>query len=260
MKLAVSIYVDKQEEIRYPLAFIIRNLPYDIYLFGGDQNECNQLSELSHDNIKEVVNIDKKIFTSLDIAEAQNKCVDYLREMDYDYIIILQADTMITDDGLEKIKEMCTPEVTHLSRSLGVSHIRLYHTTYNTFYGCTILGKNCNTMFVNDGAYTEEHGAVFKHLDRVTFPDYALDLGYLAAVDYYRHIKAHSSLPGWNNHHISKMVQTYESGDIATFIEIALKYIKATMGLGALAECKEVKEYVNYYSLENDLANVVLKL
>lgn len=213
-KIAVSIFVDNQEVIGYPVGYVCSRLGWadEIWVHAGDavshalvSEECGKYS-----NVKTHI-IDYKVreFEGT-IAWARNKCLDFLREnSSCDWFVVLSADTLPTPLGAEEIAKCCDRNIV-IPASISTHMAAMYSCAGYSRWGCTVMPRSCQMKFGNDGSYLEGVGN-----DSATPLAMCVHLGYLSADMMGRHHTQHRKL--WVNGTNDNCVSQYQ-GDRGNFI------------------------------------------
>lgn len=192
MKIVAYTYVDHQAEILYPLGLVTRDLGMcdRIHFFGSDVENTRLLEhEREGHPLKERISchtIGRKIHSPGDIASAQNACLGWVRENEsFDFVIGLQADTMLGKRALDLIDRLCVGGRTASCVMLPVDHVRAYAVAHRTRFGCTVIGKDSPAAFVEDGAYARPYEDIPAQDDPSL---YCVDVGYYTPEMYHRHL------------------------------------------------------------------------
>ena len=189
MRICYATYIDNQAVIGYPIKFLLSEIP-ELKIFCSDETERKELQrELGVVNITP---IGVKIKAPADIATAQNKCLDMLLS-NFDFVVWIQADIFLTEEAKRIIKEVCLERNLHGAFSLKTRHLRLFHVAGTTYFGVSIIGRNCEGRFVGDGSHIQ--GAVSLGSD-----DCTIDIGYLSIPQYKRHLRQHAKTWQSDNH------------------------------------------------------------
>lgn len=116
-KIAISIYVDHQEVIGYPVGYICSKLGWadEVWVHAGDATshalviqECSKYSNVRTHNINH------KVYEfEGTIASGRDKCVEFLRaNSSCDWFVVLSADTLPTALGVQEIIRCCERNIT----------------------------------------------------------------------------------------------------------------------------------------------------
>lgn len=189
MKIIYQTYVDHHKEIKFPLEFLLKRHP-ELIIYTSDMQNANDCIHLNTDtsNGPNPIIINQKINIPGDIATAQNKCVEHtFQTIKPDYIVHVQADVYISFEAQKLIEEFCTTEHLNNSAHLRMQHIRLGLIVDRTFFGATIIGKDCDHRFTGDGAYLTTHNIIGDHEVSTAY-----DIGYLTIDQYRNHIRKHA--------------------------------------------------------------------
>ena len=199
MKIVYATYLDHQEKIQYPINFIKKQNP-DMLVYCSDRENKEYLRGQGVESI--ICGI--KIVNPGSIATAQNVCLeDAFKRTEADYVVWVQADTYITEEGYRIIKKACIPGNEDKSFALNVKHIRLFHICQSDYYGVTIFGKNHKGRFVLDGAWTTHTGDVAD--SRLGSECCTIDIGYITIEQCKRHLKQHKKTWGNSNNFLIRV-------------------------------------------------------
>ena len=193
MRLSASIYVDHQEEIGFPISWIIPRLPpmvEKIYLFASDDSNLRAALRGVDDPRVVAEPIGCKIRIPTDIARAQNECLRRVDRKSYDAHLVVQADIWILPVAFERLAAMpyrsnAAPHI------LSVEHVRLHAQTFRSVFGVSVFfpkSKSRKDKFdeEGDGAYPISHHVLGD--DRAM----AMDIGWHSADAVARHLRVHS--------------------------------------------------------------------
>lgn len=194
MNIIYQTYVDHHQEIKFPLEFLLKRHP-ELIIYTSDSENAIHCANLNTD-IRRGPNplvIGQKINRPEDIATAQNKCVNYtLNAFNPDYIVHVQADVYISSGAQKIIDEFCNTDNLDNSMHLKMQHVRLGLIVDRTYFGATVIGKNCGDRFIADGAYLNRHNIIGDHETSTAY-----DIGYLTIDQYRNHIRRHAVT--WNS-------------------------------------------------------------
>src|SRR6266404_3831850 len=236
LRIVGYTYVDHQEEIGYPIRLVTQNLVFceAIHFFGSDAGNLRHLEEIRENHsLKDRIfchQIDRKVDSPGDIAAAQNSCLSWMRQNEsFDFVIGLQADTMIGHRGIDLIRRITDSKRSAAEATLlPVDHVRIYAVAHRTRYGCAVIGKDSKAVFIKDGAYTDPYSKVPEEENDPGL--FCIDVGYYTPEMYYRHVSRNART--WKSsdgvklceaygrsrdefiRHCLKRVWTYERGDI----------------------------------------------
>jgi hypothetical protein len=221
--LACNIYVDNQEVINYPVSYIMRNLNFvdQFILFGGDDVSYNILKDTLGNMPKvEIINIDKKVKSPSDIAEAQNKCLNHTFNFyKPEYLLSLQADILFTAEGIQQIHDyIVNPITTHTY--FRIEHVKLYIKCGYTHLGAVLLNRDCKERFTEDGAYMSGTSTMYPKTA-------CLDIGYLSSEIWAKKLRQHGKT--WNSQSALVDAEKYFK-DKRSFIIKMSKYVKDSIG------------------------------
>ena len=186
MVIKHATYVDNQEEIQYPIEFILSKFP-DLIIYSSDEKNYNYLKSKG---IESKI-IDHKINEPIDISIAQNKCIeDIFLDNSVDFIIWNQADILITELGKQVINEFCIEENLNKSKALGLLHIKLFHLCGYSYFGVNAIGRNSYYKYTGDGAYI---GEGINDYTKDKYIAETIDIGYLTINQCKRHLSTHKN-------------------------------------------------------------------
>lgn len=184
MKIVYATYVDHQEQIKYPLGFIISKIPQLIVYCSDEENRLY----LESTGIKAKV-IGHKISIPLDISIAQNKCInDIFENENPDFVVWNQADIHITTHGHDIINNFCVESNKHTAIALSLCHIKLFHLCGRSCFGVNAIGKDAWSFmkYSGDGAYINNSGLEYRDEFETS-----IDIGYLSIEQCKNHLKQH---------------------------------------------------------------------
>ncbi len=190
MKIVYATYIDNQEEIDYPIKFILSKIP-TLIVYCSDEKNKNYLKTQGIES--KIIGV--KINSPIDISIAQNKCIDDIFETtNTDFVVWNQADVYITEIGNKIISDFCTEENISRTCSLGLLHLKLFHLCGFSYYGINVIGKKAWTdiKFTGDGAYLGDG-----ILDYSSKEYASVDIGYLTIEQCRRHLNQHRIT--WNS-------------------------------------------------------------
>jgi len=192
-RIVASVYVDHQEAIRYPVRLVAGALRFaeSIWLFGSDARNTDALREEMDGHPLSgrlrFAELGIGVRCPGDIAAAQNACIERVRREDpHDHLAVVQADTLVTDEGAANVRDFCVPGDRARAACFQVQHVRLHMRAHRTIYGLSVVGADSADRFVGDGAYLAGQGA-FR-----TESDSCIDLGYHSVEAYCRHVRQHA--------------------------------------------------------------------
>ena len=268
MKITASVYVDQQVRFQYPIEYVTRNLDFcdAIYLFGSDRESCEWLREMAarHPLGKKMVAVEigVKVVAPVDIASAQNACMEWMRRNEnFDYHLLIQADTTITVLGVRSIRRFIgsgDPDRPVVMQK--INHIRLHTDAGRTHFGVALIGRDSkDSKFVGDGAYTENYW-VSSAVDHIW---HAIDIGYLSVDGFARKMDVRGSI--WKDLLQAGLFWEYKENR-SEFLKIALRDLVFRERCGVpskmISEADEdYMEAVKHFGLEEErrLVSVALK-
>ena len=225
MKITYATYLDHQKDIGYPIEFLMSKIP-NLKVYCSDQENQDFLAHQGVD--AEIIGI--SIVNPGSIAQAQNKSLDRAFETEEaDYVVWVQADTHITEEGFDIIKKVCIPGNESKSFALNVKHLRLFHICQSDYYGVTIFGRDHKQRFVLDGAWTEYTGDTGD--SRLGSECATIDIGYITIDQCKRHLIKHKTTWGNNNDFLKKLV-----GGKLSDKEFTQEYLKRSNVHGVIQE------------------------
>lgn len=204
-KIVAATFVDHKDEVVYPLGFTASNLDLceRIYLFSGNEDSLAWHKQVSEGhalkNRTTCVNLGLQIRRPIDFSSVQNACLQWMRaEASWDYVLFFQADIRMTAIGMKCIERFCDPSSGGADRPvlmIRTNHLRLHMPVFRTHFGTALIGRNSNgASFVGDAAYTESYWiSTDSNSDQVW---HALDVGYCAIEQYFRHIEKQAIIHG----------------------------------------------------------------
>ncbi len=184
MKIIFATYIDHQNEINYPIKYLVSKIPEMLVFCSNDATQ----QILALEGIHAII-IGIGINNPGDIAIAQNKCIDSIFNVEKpDFVVWNQADVLILPKGHEFIEGFCTEKNIDQTAALGLIHLKLFHHCGFTYYGVNVIGRNAwpRIKFTGDGAYLGSGAADYCAKDDLT-----IDIGYLTIDQCRRHIKQH---------------------------------------------------------------------
>ena len=230
MNIQYGTFLDNLSIIQYPIKLIKSELP-QLVIFCSDEKERADIALVLGQDIGIVIS--KKIKTPGDIAEAQNLGVKHLFDQGADYVVWVQADMLTTSAGFDTINSTCVPGNEHIAAGLKVQHCRLFHRSIVSNWGVSIIGKNCLTKFVGDGAYLGEGGMpVPESGEKVG----AIDIGYMTITQYKNHLSQH--VKTWNSDNHNYLLPDKE------FLENILQHNRTSVGLYELLDASSPDYYI----------------
>lgn len=206
--IAVSIYVDHQEVIGYPVNYIVRNLAWadEVWLFGGDKTSTRLLADTClgiRDNVS-VHNIEHKVALPDDIAIARNKTETYLREHSKcDWFVTLSADTLPTSAAVERMIGLAEFHKIVDPRHVPTHCAELYCDVGSSPFGCTFFPRTFVSKWDGDGSYHVGSGG-----GQHTAVPQCLHLGYIGTDAVGKHMAQHAIT--WNAPHATKRYELYQ--------------------------------------------------
>ncbi len=246
MKIVFGTYLDNHAEIKYPIKFLLSELP-QLQLFCSDEQERDILRhELGDVNVK-IIN--QKIKLPGDIALAQNTCLDLLFAKGADYVVWVQADMHLLPEFFELIHGICVPSNLTGSWGVNIQHLRLFHISVIGSFGVSIIGKDCPNRFVGDGAYLGQAGSPIAGNKPV-----AVDLGYLGITQCKDHLRQHGKTWSSNNDNyllpdeeftINFLDYVDSSIGLYDFISQDSPYYKFVERFGLAEEYNKVKQWTH---------------
>ncbi len=226
MRYSASFYVDNQEEIGFPLAWLVPRLPKEvekIYVFASD--DSNLTSALRDIDDPRVVSEPIGVFIRKpsDISTAQNECVRRVDRKSYDAHLLIQSDIWMLPVAFEGIAAL-PYSAGDAPCVLSVEHVRLHASTHRTWYGVTIFfpdGPPEKEEFEGDGAYPRSFHVL--GVDSAM----AMDVGWHSVDAIARHLRVHART--WSSSAHASLVRLYETDRVA-FIRGAFEWIRKSMG------------------------------
>ena len=226
LSLSASIYVDNQEEIGFPISWIIPRLPSEvqkIYLFASDDSNLRAALRGIKDPrvVQEPIGIGIRIPT--DIARAQNECLRRVDRKSYDAHIMIQADIWLLPVAFERLSAMpySAKAAPHI---LSVEHVRLHAQTFKSVFGATVFfpgSKSKKHRFDEggDGAYPISH--------HVLGDDQALamDIGWHSAEAIARHLRVHART--WSSKAHADLAALFDT-DRRAFMKGVFQWVRKT--------------------------------
>lgn len=192
-RAAVSIYVDHQEVIQYPVGYVASQLHWadEVWFFCGDAENV-RLVEAQIEQWRTprhrifVHDIGHKVVTPGDIATARNKSHEFLLEhSSCEWFVVLSADTLPTPMAVEtmaRLMDKLVEEPHHVPTHM----MELYCDVGSSAYGCTLVPRWHRGQWASDGSYF----ASGRDLD-TTVPE-CLHLGYAGTDQVGRHLAQHA--------------------------------------------------------------------
>lgn len=193
-RVAVSIYVDHQDVIQYPIGYIVSRLVWadEVWLFGGDAENARLLNlavEQSCGPARRGVSIHDighKVNSPGDIATARNKAQAFLLEnSSCEWSVVLSADTLPTPMATETIARLIDQGVDE-PHHVPTHMMELYCDVGSSAYGCTLVPRAHRGQWASDGSYF----ASGRDLD-TSVPE-CLHLGYAGTDQVGRHLAQHA--------------------------------------------------------------------
>ncbi len=243
MKIIYATYIDHQQEINYPINYLLKHNP-ELMVFCSDEENKNYCMQLGF--MPKI--IDFKIRQPGDIASAQNICIDLIFNVyNPDFVVWNQADIFITKKGAKIIEDFCVEKNLDQTAALGLMHIKLFHHCGFTYYGINVIGRDAwpRIKFTGDGAYLGSGGA-----DYCAKEDSSIDIGYLTIEQCRNHIRQHektwSSPEIISNQSDKEFVKTVlDRHNYSGLIAEDSEYFELIKDMGLVDEYNKVKELLN---------------
>ncbi len=228
MKLSVSIYVDNQAEIGYPVSWLVPRFPESvekIYIFASDDSNLRAVLAGIDDPrvVSEPIGI--WIRKPNDIARAQNECLRRVDRKSYDAHLICQADIWPLPIAYERLESLPPSGRIH-PRTLTVEHVRLHAKTHQTLFGITAVFPDTpsdESQFDDkdgDGAFPR---GMSYWSDGVAL---AIDIGWHSVSMIARHLRVHART--WSSSKSDHLVRLADTNRRAFMIG-AFDWIRRTM-------------------------------
>lgn len=219
--IAVSIFIDHQEVIQYPIGYIYQNLCWadEVWIHCGDDVTARLVSEacgeLRPGTRIEVMHM--KIAQPGDIAACRNASLRMLRQLSRcDWYVFLSADTLPTDAAAREIVAHAEANAWQRPVNIPTHMLVMYVDVGSSSWGCTLLPSGFAGEWAEDGSY-------FKEDDRDISPPLCLHLGYLGTDAVGRHMIQHAKT--WNSPAGAARAQLYLT-DRAAFVRDTLLDIR----------------------------------
>lgn len=213
MQLSVSIYVDNQAEIGYPVAWLVERFPASvkrIYIFASDDSNLSAVLHGVSDPRVVSEPIGVHIREPVDIAKAQNECLRRVDRENFDAHLLVQADIWLLPATYAHI-ETLLPCPKGAPQIFSVQHVRLHASTYSAPYGATVLfpdtpiEQSTWDEHTSDGAYPKGYTTHGIPNDS----SLALDIGWHCAEAIVRHLRVHART--WNSNEQADLVRLYDT-------------------------------------------------
>ncbi len=189
-RIAVSIYVDHQDVIMYPLEYICSRLSWaeEVWIHAGDdvthalvKMGCEKFTNV-HFHV-----VNHKIVEPQDIAIGRTKCFEWLRNnTTCDWFVALSADTLPTDMGAVYIVNLCDANPRD-PISISTHMICLYVDAGWSHWGCTVFHRSFVQEWAEDGSYFKNSAGM-----EGTRLAMCIHLGYLGTDALGRHLTQHT--------------------------------------------------------------------
>jgi len=242
MSVAAAVYVDRQDEIQYPLQFVSEKLDFadERFFFGADAANSRAFHAavgfMTKSLPTQFVDLNFRVTKPDDIARAQEKCIDYVfQNSTVDFALMLHADVLLSTGCRDRISRLSGEMGSNEARAFPVKHLKLGVVPIHSLWGCNLIGRYSGVKYIGDGAWTDR-------CEPESDAPWSYEIGYISAEACARKLAAHSRTWGFTD----DLSGIFFAGDKERFIESVLRRMRRdeNAGLPMFDETDTVIEHI----------------
>lgn len=215
-------YIDRHDVIQYPIREVVASalpLVEKHYVFATEPRLVAK--DLAGMKGAEIVRVGFSVEKPLDLAAAQNKCLELLREHGADFTLMLCADDVLLPRGAVHLRSLVERSPNRSWNVHGLKReCKLIFDTGTNIHGCWLGGADCEARFIEDGGYTNASDEP----THVGGEPIALGIGYLGIDRAIRKLRSHSLV--WESAEGAGWLSLYEAGNVDGALRAMLKRVR----------------------------------